>query len=965
MSGVIEQRAADAAAAAAAAFGSNRSSLLGETPSQPPSAARPETQPSSVPSPNSAAAAAAVTAAAHGLSVGPAVITRVVSQSDPAAEVAEVAACPSKTVAADSSTGMPTQHAGGAPEQSGAGAWGGALAAYYKSTARPSLPLLLRQAAEGMEVYVSYAHRWAMDGEAALDALAGSKEAAELLDELMVKAGTPGNGLLELRRLLERPLTRVAEYEAAALDLQLEAGTGRARVQSKALLSAQSKLGELQARMEAEAAELRRRRTLRSVVARFKPGDADEILSVPGRELRHEGVLLKANKLGKLVRHYFLFNDLLLTAEALKGSRATSWISSHTGGLSGPAEAQHEAEALQLRKCKALDPSGGHLILPMEGKDDSFELHLPLAETTSKLWAASVEERSVWISQLRQVLLESRFPPATAMLPRRLCYAAIDGGAREELVVICDAYRRQAEVVLGGAHAAVVAGNVAALRLLLKRRPEALMETGADGANALHLAVALGKLETVEMLVAEVPSLLEQADHNRIRPLLVAAIACCRAAPPPDPDGELRQRVLERLLQANVNPEAGCAAAELDPPLLMCVGVQREAAAVALLEAGADPCQRCGGTNPPLPLLHFVVVEGFHKGADKGHTALLGAVLSAALRRAAPSAVINEVSAGRNALHMSCAAPFPNVEVISLLLAHGISPNTPDATGRRPLDLLTPAPASPTTEKDALTLAAVCSAVEVLTLAGARTEAGAQVFEERQQHTAVRLIAKQGCATFKARKALEAPPPSSAPLYAHLLQLSQEGRWTEDASTPSCQTCSVRFTDFTRRHHCRLLGIVVCDACSGRRACLPISATNGGGGQQRVSDVAFNMLSHYLSVQHAQARASAAEEKEKAQRSSETSTNEARKSLLGMLSPGGGASKPGGKQRASGSDTQTQKTAASAAAGAGEAMAALHVRGEKLQELGRKVGDLGKDAEDFAAMARQIRQRAEKNSRWF
>ena len=177
---------------------------------------------------------------------------------------------------------------------------------------------------------------------------------------------------------------------------------------------------------------LARRRTLRSVVARFKPGDADEILSVPGRELRHEGVLLKANKLGKLVRHYFLFNDLLLTAEALKGSRATSWISSHTGGLSGPAEAQHEAEALQLRKCKALAPTGGHLILPMEGKDDSFELHLPLAETTSKLWAASVEERSVWISQLRQVLLESRFPPATAMLPRRLCYAAIDGGAREE-----------------------------------------------------------------------------------------------------------------------------------------------------------------------------------------------------------------------------------------------------------------------------------------------------------------------------------------------------------------------------------------------------------------------------------------------------------------------------------------------------------------------------------------------------
>lgn len=80
------------------------------------------------------------------------------------------------------------------------------------------------------------------------------------------------------------------------------------------------------------------------------------------------------------------------------------------------------------------------------------------------------------------------------------------------------------------------------------------------------------------------------------------------------------------------------------------------------------------------------------------------------------------------------------------------------------------------------------------------------------------MVASQGCAAYKSRKTLDKPPPSSAALYAFLLQLSESERWAEDASAATCEACSARFTEFTRRHHCRLLGLVVCDSCSGRRA---------------------------------------------------------------------------------------------------------------------------------------------------
>lgn len=59
---------------------------------------------------------------------------------------------------------------------------------------------------DAVQVYVSYAHRWAVDGDAALEAMAKSRETTHLLDDL-VKADAPGKGITELRRLPKTPHT--------------------------------------------------------------------------------------------------------------------------------------------------------------------------------------------------------------------------------------------------------------------------------------------------------------------------------------------------------------------------------------------------------------------------------------------------------------------------------------------------------------------------------------------------------------------------------------------------------------------------------------------------------------------------------------------------------------------------------------------------------------------------------------
>eukprot|EP01104_Vermistella_antarctica_P007935 TRINITY_DN1967_c3_g2_i1.p1 TRINITY_DN1967_c3_g2~~TRINITY_DN1967_c3_g2_i1.p1 ORF type:complete len:544 (-),score=77.45 TRINITY_DN1967_c3_g2_i1:89-1519(-) len=50
---------------------------------------------------------------------------------------------------------------------------------------------------------------------------------------------------------------------------------------------------------------------------------------------------------------------------------------------------------------------------------------------------------------------------------------------------------------------------------------------------------------------------------------------------------------------------------------------------------------------------------------------------------------------------------------------------------------------------------------------------------------------------------------------------TQKPVWIPDDQQPTCFKCDVRFSTFTRRHHCRRCGQIFCDACSDNRVRLP------------------------------------------------------------------------------------------------------------------------------------------------
>ena len=83
---------------------------------------------------------------------------------------------------------------------------------------------------------------------------------------------------------------------------------------------------------------------------------------------------------------------------------------------------------------------------------------------------------------------------------------------------------------------------------------------------------------------------------------------------------------------------------------------------------------------------------------------------------------------------------------------------------------------------------------------------------------------------------------SSSPLYRTLAAQCAANVWVDDAAASSCMCCGAPFADSfasSGRHHCRLLGTLVCDACSTKRAVLPpLKATD----KLRVCDAAYNMV---------------------------------------------------------------------------------------------------------------------------
>lgn len=357
---------------------------------------------------------------------------------------------------------------------------------------------------------------------------------------------------------------------------------------------------------------------------------------------------------------------------------------------------------------------------------------------------------------------------------------------------------------------------------------------------------------------------------------------------------------------------------------------------------------------------------------SSGQPQMVAALLDAGVGVAAPTA------AGASPLQLACSQRMPSAHLISLLLAHGAQPNAPDGRGLRPLQLLpqlgesaSPSGAQPQMAQ----LTAVCEAAEALVLGGARFDAkdasGASL-ADGPFHPSVRLIATQSATRRKGDRSVPKLEPCSSALY-RMLTAQLGSVWVDDTAAPQCMACARRFTDYHRRHHCRVLGVVVCDDCSSRRAHLgehkPAGTAAPSSSAVRVCDAAFNIV-RQLQATAEEERVAHAKQREEARVHAAFVAQEEAEKRAQLLGDGraAGTSRPAG-QPGGGHDARhgakQQAAATGAASAAHEAMDALHERGEKLGVLNDRVAELGREAEDFLSSARKLREQAERSSRWF
>ncbi|KAL1529749.1 hypothetical protein AB1Y20_000685 [Prymnesium parvum] len=794
----------------------------------------------------------------------------------------------------------------------------------------------------------------------------------------------------QLRTLLERPLHRLAAYESFAVEVQLSAHQEDPQLGTVVL--ALRELSELQQDVQSARDELERITVLRAVHARFKAGEVDELLAAEMVERRtrvvRAGTLTKQSKMGKLSRHYFLFSDgWVLTAESSKPALASSLR----------FKARH-AEGAELKKCKWLSLAGARLAAPAD-EPAYFEVIMPASATHNHLWAESGVARDGWVQSLARVILSITFPKVPPLPLRPRCTAS-DEKVRGALLEHIGRYDRYGACVGGGWHAAIVHREAAALQALLRQHAaDAARADPTTGATPLHLCVALARVEMLDALLqAEVagvtPPLLEAVDDAGLTPLAVATLCCVAPPPPPPPaappvpppppspsvvtpppqlsgtgqpsvaapsashapvDGAMRLQVLQRLIQAGADLNASADIARADPPLLVALGGAHAPSARVLLRAGADwrvPCLRSKLTSLQLAV-------------STGHAPVVKALLDAGV------GVGGAGPAGVLPLHHACAQQLPRAAIIKLLLSHGAHPNQPDGGGLRPLQRLPVVEESRDSAAEVEQLTAVCEATEALVLGGARWDAKDASGAELQTHPSVRHIAAQSAAKRKADKAQPRLERGRGTLYDTTIG-HMETVWVEDHSVAHCMACSRKFTEFVRRHHCRVMGIVVCDDCSGKRAHLgehtPAGASAPSTSAVRVCDAAFNVV-RYLQLEAEEHQAALQKQREEArvhQAFVEQEQAELTRAQLGLDA----AAK--GKPAASKANTKASATAQAhggaahgATSAAHEAMDALKERGEKLGVLNERVAELGRDAEDFFSTARKLREQAEKSSRWF
>jgi ankyrin repeat protein len=462
-------------------------------------------------------------------------------------------------------------------------------------------------------------------------------------------------------------------------------------------------------------------------------------------------------------------------------------------------------------------------------------------------------------------------------------------------------------------HALIANGEVArAEEAIAKAQPDALslVDSIGLGMTPVHVAIACGFSALLSALLARGAVLRPLANHRGLSAVTPLQLAVMYAQP----------EVVRLLLQrgeavAESTPEFPNAAwaATVSPALSLpphsplrtnlarCLRLLKKAG------ADLDSSNRAGS-----PLMHTFVS--------------LGAVDEVALLQEEGASVMTTDDGGCVPLHLAARADA--VEIVEVLLASGAQPNARDHAHNTPLHLTT-------SLRCAAALIKRGARMSLKNLAG--REAGAAGFldsESKDDARRARQLLREAEAAWMHTKTTPSDP------FAR-----EVGRdmWMHDDTAENCVICSEPFTVTTRRHHCRRCGLLVCGACSTKRATAP-------EGPIRVCDGCFNVLhSKFVAA------------RKLSERATRIQRQQAAADAHAAAAAGAGAGALGGAPNAAASaplppppPPPPPETAAQTVARRNAERA--RARAEKLEQLEERADELDSEAQTFAANATKLKE---------
>ena len=690
-----------------------------------------------------------------------------------------------------------------------------------------------------------------------------------------------------------------------------------------------------------------------------------DLTANPRRRLIREGVVARQATFKQVDRTLFLFNDCLLITDA--ASTASMLV---------------QKQLLDLRSVVIQDANGANT--KAKRNPNAFDVLTPQRDFS--FICRDADDKAQWTTAIRDAAAAHKLSGDSGTLG-----AAVKG---KVFGLGNDGEGYDGRLLSTTVHSAVRDGKDDILLYLLSERGEDPNTVDADGATPLQYAIRYRNAFAVSLLIAHGAD-LTHTDAHRNTPLHLAAnnadfgtamilISKGAAVTAVNEDGLtplwlLCTTTIDGALAENdvdaVDTGSGTDTtdeASADHSLRDDLHSYHARAVMDMIgmmvDAGADvDCHDAKGESLLVRLCRLgqweAIMALLTKSAsltaidEHGRSPLHIAAAFAPPTLDGASAVVGAALARTAAMNIPASPAYNHVNAVKALLSAGAAPNIRDHNGNTALHLTSNVLVS-------TTLIAHGARTDLKNTDGRRAT---EHFEDKRNFSKDDGVAAAAAAAIKAaRDDFISRTDTSADDDA----LSDEADWIGDDQIESCLLCALPFTLLSRRHHCRSCGLLCCAQCSTKKA-----ATQTAGAV-RVCDACYNRLSDLalterrrrrharmaeLAKLKAQNDALKAETQREQQRIDKANAAQ-REAKLAALREKAAATRTA---KAAPSSSATAKSTAGLAATMGRNRDALDARGRQLSELSDKAASMEDDANTFANKARALREKAEKNNKFW